>query len=1113
MQLNEKYNREDFLDFLINHFLTDFEKDIRPVNTQSLTVIKSATYLGQSKSLDLHIFELSYSESHANKRIALAMDGFRIMKSTATFNALIIFNPQNKNNWRLSLMSASPEKNEKGGVLLHLSNPHRFSFSLGENTKINTPHNFLIKKGKVSDFDDLRKRFSIEVVNKEFYTQIAELFTELVGGTRGEGRNQRKYPGIIALPSVPKESRENHEFAVRLIGRIIFCWFLREKKSISDLPLISKEILSLEAANTNPDYYHSVLEPLFFEVLNKPSKLRGADYRNSLFGKTPYLNGGLFTPQTWDYYDSKLRFILNIPDEWIRKLFEVLELYNFTVDENTSIDVDLSIDPEMLGRIFENLLAEINPETGETARKATGSYYTPRTIVDYMVDESLVQYLKDKTDIDESSIRVLVSYDLNDDEDYPLNEDEKNKVVESLSKITILDPACGSGAFPIGALQKIVFILQRIDLDAKLWFKQQIEGSAPEIKRIIEREFAERNFDYIRKLGIIRQSIFGVDIQPVATEIARLRCFLTLVVDERVIDSEDNRGIEPLPNLDFKFVTANSLIGLPSSQANSQVGLFEDQEGINKLKEVRDKYFNASGTEREQLKEQFVQIQNSMFQKMINEHRYAELTQKLSSWNPFGHEASDWFDPDWMFGIKEGFDIMIANPPYVGQKGNKHLFDSMKNNSCFEKKMDLWYFFLHLAYELNKSKGVTTFVTTNYWTSAQGGKKLRKRIVNDYSIIEWINFNENKIFEAGVHANVFVLQKQAPSDNNIKCTIFKNKYEGDFFEHRDKEINFVTKQSLIFSQWTGFVHFLHANTLSIVNKLIINSEKLSDDESEGKSKKGITSGKKVLNGICYVNQGLVTGNDEVFILNEDEIQKLHLSIIERAKIVNFYKNSDVKRYYVSTKPTYFLLYVNNINNETELKSLPNLYTHLNKYKNVLKKRSVNGVLESAYKKGKWWALTTDRPNINFSGDKIVFPQRSSKNTFGFSDTVWYAASDVFYISQNQIGYNLKFILSLINSNLIYFWLYHMGKRKGETLELTLEPIQFIPIKKTTHAEQIPFVKIVEKILSITKSNDYIRSTAKQTQVKEYENQIDQMVYKLYCLTPKEIKIVENDISN
>lgn len=1025
IQLNERYNREDFLNFLNNDFLSDFEKDVRPANSEGFSVITKATYLGKSKLLDLHIFELSYSESHANKRVTLAMDGFRIMKSTATFNALIIFNPANKNKWRLSLMTASPKKNEKGGVSVHLSNPRRFSFELGENTKINTPFNFLIKKGTISDLNDLKKRFSIEVVNKEFYSQISELFTELVGGTRGEGRNQLKYTGVIALPSVPKESRENHEFAVRLIGRLIFCWFLREKKSDSSLPLISKEILSFDATNNNPDYYHSILEPLFFEVLNKPSKLRSEEYKNGLFGKTPYLNGGLFTPQAWDYYDSKLRFILKVPDEWIRKLFEVLELYNFTVDENTSVDIDLSIDPEMLGRIFENLLAEINPETGETARKSTGSYYTPRAIVDYMVDESLIQYLKDKTSIDENKLRVLVSYDLNDDEEYPLKEDEKNKVVESLSKITILDPACGSGAFPIGALQKIVLILQRIDQDAKLWFKQQIEGSAPEIKRIIEREFAEKNFDYIRKLGIIRESIFGIDIQPIATEIARLRCFLTLIVDERVDDEEENRGIEPLPNLDFKFVTANSLIGLPNSQANSQVGLFEDQEGINKLKEVRDIYFNASGTEREQLKLQFVQIQNKMFQRMIQEHTLAELTQKLSSWNPFGHEASDWFDPDWMFGVNKGFDIVIANPPYINIFNIKDgaIRDYLASHySVARNKTDLYAFFVEQGNKLLKPQGALVFIFSNSWLGTDSFSKFRAYLIENTKINQLIKCPPGVFEEATVTVVIIVLTKEHVEHNNIRLLELR---DGKF-----EDIPFFLSYDFIKSQISYGFTFNKQLTIKIPT---------------------ITLG-----SIAKFSLGIKTSDDKKFILNSNKDRYCHKML----------RGKDVSRWF---------------------------YSFANKWMwyrpELMNKRKGAGPRNLEY----------------FLKTKILIRDIANEIQATIDDNR-YLTTDTISIIHEIKDYDLKFILGLLNSRIINKW-FKLNFDAG--LHIKINQLQNVPIPTNVNlGDSKKIIELVGKILVITKTNDYSENPEKKEKVKDYEKQIDELVYKLYGLTPKEITVVK-----
>jgi adenine-specific DNA-methyltransferase len=236
--------------------------------------------------------------------------------------------------------------------------------------------------------------------------------------------------------------------------------------------------------------YRGILEPLFFEILNKPRKERNDKYNREFYSLIPYLNGGLFTPNPDDFYNSKdLKKTSNsnaiIPDKWLLSLFEVLELYNFTIDENTSVDIDLSIDPEMLGRIFENLLAEINPETGETARKNTGSYYTPRDIVNYMIDESLFYYLKSKININNKELISLISYDLNDDVENPIKDSDKPKIIKALNNLKLIDPACGSGAYPIGALQKILYILQVIDPSGKIWFEEQIKDVPPEIKSVL----------------------------------------------------------------------------------------------------------------------------------------------------------------------------------------------------------------------------------------------------------------------------------------------------------------------------------------------------------------------------------------------------------------------------------------------------------------------------------------------------------------------------------------------------------------------------------------------------------------------------------------------------
>lgn len=786
MNLNERFNNQTFNDW-VEQFLPGFSRDVRKVDIpRSFPGVKSIHTLGES-SLGVRVYTIEMETDPSKRKIGLATDSFSLLRNYGTPNAIIVYYSEYSSQWRLSLLTSTPIWNE-GKIITKLSNPKRQSYVLGPKSKIKTPHQYLISNGPVADFADLKSRFSLEVVNKEFYKEISHAFIKLVGGTLANGRSKQIFKPILRLPFVAENSQTSMEFAVRLIGRIIFCWFLREKKSASGNTLMPRELLSSEAASNTEDYYHRILEPIFFEILNKPIKSRKETYENELFSAIPYLNGGLFSPHDDDFFNyNEGKQAVNhnmviVPDEWLHSLFEVLETYNFTIDENTSFDEELSIDPEMLGRIFENLLAEINPETGESARKSTGSYYTPRVIVDYMVDESLKLYLKTKTSISEEKLKALISYDLEDDESNPLNKEEKDKIAEALGKIKILDPACGSGAFPIGALQKIVFILQQIDQNGQLWFKKQIQNTPVELRRVIEREFQEKNFDYIRKLGIIRENIYGIDIQPIATEISRLRCFLTLVVDERIDDTLENRGIEPLPNLDFKFVTANTLVGLPTTNGTaSQMGLFEDDQGIKDLKEVRDMFFNASGFERDQLKLQFVQTQNRMFQKLINEglRGHADMTSILTTWDPFSHKSAAWFDPEWMFGIKKGFDVVIANPPYVFTRKmeftdefKKYVKDyytsriksnQIKSKSKQSGKINLFGLFIIRAIDLLVDSGNMTYIIPNTLLRTTTYDLIRKFILDNTQIKRILDLGGG-IFE-GVTASTIIIQ--LAKDSNV----------------------------------------------------------------------------------------------------------------------------------------------------------------------------------------------------------------------------------------------------------------------------------------------------------------------------------------------------------
>ncbi len=787
MILSDPFNVSDFEEFIAK-FLPDFKSDEREVSIK-IKGFSQIRHMGISEELKTSVLIIRSSVSMSS-RITLTSSSFRVMRSLGIYRALAVYLNEDETIWRFSLLTAQPIWSD-GKVIEKLSNPKRYSYVLGSGVGIATANRYLVKMGKISDFADLQHRFSVEVVNNDFYREIATLFDLLVG--------TESIKGVLKIKS---KSANRQEFAVRLLGRIIFCWFLKEKKSIEGSALITEELLSRKSAETK-NYYDLILAPLFFEVLNKPLTYREAYFQSALFRNVPYLNGGLFNPNPDDFYEfdkttnSAKSGNVVITDSWLQKLFDLLELYNFTVDENTIYDVDLSIDPEMLGRIFENLLARINPETGESVRGSTGSFYTPREIVEFMVSRSLREYLQRITSIEKEKLEALISTDSMDDLLHPLTDHERGLVVSALSQVRILDPACGSGAFPIGVLQKIVFILQRVDTDSKLWLDRQLSGASYELRRHLEHEFENSNFDYLRKLGIINQSIYGIDIQSIATEISRLRCFLTLIVEQSVEDASENRGIEPLPNLDFKFVTANSLMNVGDViYEKEQLGLFEDRSGIDDLRDIRNRYFSSHNLDREKLKSNFVQVQNKMLQNMISNHTHghAEVTKKLSSWDPFSHEATIWFDAEWMFGVSDGFDIVIGNPPYVSAL--KSVKDNLDNRETYRNNykelsgaFDLYVVFLLRGLQLLKKDGFYSWIIPNKLTVASYAKNTLY-LLKSKGLMSLVSVSMAKVFDASVYPVViFGKNHGSPLDYSEYTASSVNDLAGSLEQDSDDLLN------------------------------------------------------------------------------------------------------------------------------------------------------------------------------------------------------------------------------------------------------------------------------------------------------------------------------------
>lgn len=1108
MILERPYSKDAFDEFL-GDFLPDFTRDERPVRTPDKSILTEVTQLGTSNEANLTVLEAECEETDSNKRIAITQAAFKALRDHSIRNALIAFH-DGADQWRLSLLTSTLELKD-GKVIKKDSNPRRYSYLLGIGAKTRTPHKYLIEKGKVSDIKSLQERFSVEVVNKQFYESIADLFTKLVGGERG----RTKYPGLLKINGQNHQNSEHQEFAVRLIGRIIFSWFLKEKKSATGKPIVPEELLSLSAIASHDNYYHAILEPLFFELLNKRVNNRHEALRQAPFATVPYLNGGLFSPQYDDYYrqtsftDGGNPGTISIPDSWLAELFTVLEQYNFTVDENTSYDVDLSIDPEMLGRIFENLLAEINPDTGESARKSTGSFYTPREIVDYMVDSSLHEYLKSKTGIDEAKLQAIISWGQGDDREHPLTDLEKMNIVDALAILTILDPACGSGAFPIGLLQKVVYILQQVDGTSDMWLERQLSAvPSPELRRNIKEKYDNENYDWLRKYGVIRETIFGVDIQSVATEIAKLRCFLTLIIEEDVDDDNEgyhNRGIHPLPNLDFKFVTANSLVSLPvgggvKSQPSGALNMFDDTSHIERLKEIRNQYFGADAEERSRLRDEFKDLQLSMVRRARDSMgATSDLYNILSDWNPFNHENTKWFDAEWMFGV-EGFDIVIANPPYVGEKGHKSIFDELKNTTLgkrfYKGKMDLFYFFFHLGLDNLTDKGILSFISTNYYPTADGAVKLRSDFYERTNVIELINFNEYKIFESalGQHNLITLLQKtDTPATDFVTRETFVNKKGGP----NANELNeFLTRtgDAATFSQvirnkvFDGDNRYLRFAVGSSGGDAII--EKIAH------------SGKPLLN-YADTREGLHTGIDSVSDKDSKKFSDLGYTKGENVYVLQrghhtfphlrpWFKSSDIRHYFANIEHSTEVLYFGSQEEPTE-----DELAYLSKYRPLLENRSE---FKSGTKKV-WYDLKRPRMKSMFEGEKIVNPYRSKDNYFALVREPWYASADVFYTVSTNKNLSNTALCAILNSKVVRYWLMNRGKRKGDLMELKSTPIGEIPIPIPEVTVENKLTQLVEDILKVSTSNP-------QANISAQETQINQIVYKLYGLNAEEIQLIE-----
>jgi len=747
---------------------------------------------------------------------------------------------------------------------VRLAHPHRAHIDILSNLALSN----LGEKARPSNFTELYKEWidtlSTKELNKVFYRQLSWWYqwaVKEVDFPKGGGTD-RNAIGVI-----------------RLLTRLIFVWFIKERGLVPDALFERAKLNGLlkqapDAAPDESNFYHAILQNLFFATLNQEmgSERRWAESGNGIksdylislvyryreafndpdtvlqkyFADVPYLNGGLFEcldeqlsdddlvrrqelkalavregdshvlridgfsrrPEAQAKVPNKLFFggtddaALNIEFDTkgkrypVKGLIDLLESYKFTVDENTPLDEEVALDPELLGKVFENLLASYNPDTRTTARKQSGSFYTPREVVDYMVDEALVsyfvRYLPDG-ERREADFRQLLSHA---DTDHSFSEAEADTLVLAIEQLKALDPACGSGAFPMGILAKLFVALKKLDPNNGRWRTQNLapleqrvamaQRTPDPVLRDVEisdgeaalekhkKDFADPAYaDYTRKLYLIEKCIFGADIQPIAVQIAKLRFFIALIVSQPIDRAKPNWNITPLPNLETKIVAANTLFGVP--RHGVQGSLLDDPAIKQKEAELCDAnaaYFTArTRSTKKRRKEKVQKLHEELVALLARDGFVAPGDAKrMASWDPFDQNSrAEFFDVEWMFGMQRAkdnseavFDIVIGNPPYVRQEEIKYkpLLKEVYKYECYTGTADLFAYFYERSVKLLKPHGTLSFITSNKWYRVKYGENLRVFMSTHTRLKKIIDFGDEAVFTALAYPTIVVATRR-----------------------------------------------------------------------------------------------------------------------------------------------------------------------------------------------------------------------------------------------------------------------------------------------------------------------------------------------------------------
>ena len=1098
--IESKYNRESWQQLLHDIFRGKVSFWNRPSEVHvSSRLAKQALNLGKISLSDGESIAVYEVELTDNMNIERNRRGIRDMLTTDWRNmgyagAFMFCYRKNESVLRFSYVSETWGFNKQGDYEKISTDTKRYTYLLGEGRGCRTAiEQFKILRDSKQTLSDITAAFSVEALTKQFYKDLFEWYQWAV-----EPSSNITFPNNTTTEDDDRDDIETK--VIRMITRIMFVWFIKQKNLVPDR-IFDVDFLTTILKDFDPysttigNYYNAILQNLFFGTLNRAimdedgntrkfatSSKRDVKtlYRYSemfsiseqevinLFAEIPFLNGGLFecldktkyadgVEQCYNFdgfsrndgrfADGRFKHRAVVPNnlffEPAKGLISILGRYNFTIEENSPEEQQVALDPELLGKVFENLLGAYNPETKETARNQSGSFYTPREIVNYMVDESLIAYLGDN-----SFVRSMFRNDFTFDK---AKVDDYQKIAEKLKEVKVLDPACGSGAFPMGLLNRMIDILERISPDEHI---------------------------YDLKLSVIENCLYGSDIQSIAAQITKLRFFISLICDCEKDASKPNFGIPTLPNLETKFVSANSLIAKKKKPA--QGNLFENPEiepTKNELVEIRHKHFSAkSASTKHRLREKDHALREKLAKLLSNDNNFGpEDAKQLAAWNPYDQNAvSPFFDPEWMFGVADGFDIVIGNPPYIQLQNNggelAQLYEGC-GYSTFARTGDIYCLFYERGWQLLKKNGHLCYITSNKWMRAGYGEKTRGFFANKTNPMLLIDFAGVKIFEsATVDTNILQFSKSSNQHKTV-CAV-TNKQNKDSVKNLS---DFVQQQNSVcdFGSSDSWV------VLSPIEQSI--KQKIE------------TVGTPLKDWDINIYRGVLTGCNEAFIINtekRDEILANCQTDDERTRTAELIRpilrGRDIKRYGYVDNGLFLINTHNGIRNKLpriDINDYPAVKTHLDQYWDRISTRADKG--DTPYN------LRNCAYLEDFSKPKIIWKIIGSRLAFAIDNNGIMLNNACYLLTGNHLAHILGFLNS---SPLIWYSeITNMNKTGVGDAQVGAQNIILFPIPSTINEEVI---EIVEQLLS-TPANSNLKRI------------LSERIYAIYGLDVEEISYLES----